>query len=264
MSSSDTPCNVLMLKLPRTGSTFVAHLLDAHEQIEFRAELLNPLRKQETAVLNGWVGRLRLKRFVRRRYLEKKTRTLREFLAASGHSRIAGASLNPFKEGLKAEHLKAAINGRTRVISLTRDNLLKQYISHLNVRSERQAGAPRPYKSYNATGAPTRRTFVIGEEAVDEVRRLENLRGGLEEIVQQLDVPVLHLTYDHDVNALDKRPLIEKLAGFIGVDVPEAWRSILDGRPAATPYHKLVGDDLREVIENYEDAARNPVLARYI
>lgn len=198
-------------------------------------------------------------------YLRRaKWRDLRLLLTTSTPGTIIGASINPFKERLKERELRRVLNSGTRVILLIRENLLKQHISHLNVLAEKKSGARFPYKSYSHDGRVTDRKFHIGPEAVAEIEKLRDQRDKLLEMVNAIDVPRLELTYERHINVANKKPLLQKLAEFIDVEIPDAWRTDVPPSKNAPRYHKLVSDDLREVIENYSEIEGNAAMAEFL
>jgi hypothetical protein len=147
---------------------------------------------------------------------------------------------------------------------LTRKNLLKQYISHLNVRAEAEARHDLPYKSYRQDGRVTDRKFVVGLQAVAKIEHYDRQRQKLLDMAGTLDVPKLYLTYEDHINVRDKAPLLKAVSEFLEMDLPEVWH--VDQRPAAEAprYHKLVSDDLRQVIENYDEIAEIPSIAKFL
>jgi hypothetical protein len=254
-----------MIKLPRTGSTYLAHLLRSHPRISFHHEYLNPYATRKSELLRGPLGMRGARRIVHWAIAKAKWRSLSELLGSETKDRsIVGASINPFKEGLTESALGRVINPATRVIVLSRENLLKQHISHLNVLAEKAAGTTRPYKSYSEDGRPTDRRFHLGADSLAEIEKLENQRRALFALVEAVEAPKLFLTYEAHVNVADKEPTLELLARFLDVDIPPGWRE--EDRPAkgVPRYHKLVSDDLRRVIENYDEIAANAAIAKFL
>ncbi len=256
--------NILVLTLPRSGSGYLSHLLRRHHLISFHHEYLMPQARREERLMEGGLGRPGL-RFMTHLVLHRaKRRDLRRFLASAPESSLVGASTDPFAEGFSAAEVRSVINPATRVVLLTRENALKQYISILNVRAEREAGNPRPGKSYHPRAETTDRQFRIGREDVLEIARLEDQRRRLLEMAAAFDVPPLRLTYERDINNPEAMPLLQKLAEFLDIDLPDTWRSLASNEPGPTGYHKIVSDDLRRVIENYDEVAADPATARYL
>lgn len=263
--SSPTPLpNVLMVKLPRTGSTYLAYLLAGHTRISFHHEYLNPYSGRRQRLMSGPLGIPGVRYIVGRAIARAKWRSLEQLLTSSSESAIVGASINPFKEALTEAALKRVVNPATRLIVLSRDNLLKQHISHLNVLAEKEAGTIRPYKSYNEDGSVTDRKIHVSSDAVTAIDQLERQRRGLLEIVKSVNVPKLFLTYEEHINVTDKEPTLALLSEFLGVAIPPAWREDIRPVENAPKYHKLVSDDLRQVIENYDEIAANAAMQKYL
>jgi hypothetical protein len=256
--------NLLVLKLPRTGGAYLAHLLRRHERISFHHEYWMPHARREELLMRGRLGWPLVRSATKALSRRAKARDLRRFLATSTEASLVGASIDPIAEGLGAAELRGLLNSGTRVIVLTRENPLKQYVSILNVRAERDAGNPRPEKSYTDDGRMTERGFRLEREARGEIARLRRERRELIQLSEALDAPVLYLTYEHDINLPDPAPLLRSLASFLELDDPEAWIASVPQHRGAVRYHKLVSDDLRRVIENYDEVSTDPRLARYL
>jgi hypothetical protein len=253
-----------MVKLPRTGSTYLAYLLGSHSRISFHDEYLNRYAERRKRLVSGPLGIRGVRRIVGRAVDWAKWRGLEQLLTTSSESAVVGASINPFKEGLTEATLRQVVNPATRLIVLSRDNLLKQHVSHLNVLAEKEAGTIRPYKSYNEEGRVTDRRIHVGAEALAAIDWLERQRRGLFDIVASVDVPKLFLTYEEHINVTDKEPTLALLSEFLKVPIAPAWRE--DIRPVANApkYHKLVSDDLRQVIENFDEIAAHAAMRKYL
>ncbi len=256
--------NLLILKLPRTGSTYLAHLLRHHPRISMHSEYLNLHAKRRAQLMRGPLGVRGVRQITQTVLRRAKWRDLGRLLTTSSGDRMVGASVNPFKESMTEAELHRIVNEGTRVIALTRENLLKQHISHLNVLAEKAAGTERPYKSYNPRGRVTSRTFYVSPDAVAEIERLDRQREALLRMVNELDVPRLFLTYEQHINVEDKEPLRQALADFLEVEPPEVWRKEVRPDTQAPRFHKLVSDDLRKVIENYNEIAGNRAMAKFL
>lgn len=264
MTHDTRPKNILMLKLPRTGSTYLAHLLSSHEQITFKHEFLNRFKgKQQLSV--GGIWRLPVLRTLRhQRIRNQKCQALTSFLSAPGPTPCVGASLNPFKVSFHEAHLRRLVNDKTAIIVLTRTNLLKQHISHLNVLAEKQAGTERPYKSYNSDKSFADRTFFIGSEAIEEIEKLEGFRQTFMNMVESLPSRKLFLTYEDDINVPDKSATFSKLLDFLELPASPVWTAENADNNRDQHFHKLVRDDLRSVIENYEEVAQIDSMRQYL
>jgi hypothetical protein len=256
--------NLLVLKLPRTGSTYLAHLLRQHPQISFHHDYLNVHASRQAQLLSGPLGMRGVRRITRMVLRRAKWRDLARLLATSSAKGITGASIDPYKERLAEPALRRIVNPETRIVVLTRENLLKQRISQLNVEAEKSAGTERLYERYNDEGKVTDRKFHLGPDAVAEIEALDRQRAGLLSMVEALDVPRLYLTYEAHINVEDKQPLLELLAEFVDVPLPDDWRVDARPQPDVPRYHKLVSDDLRAVIENYDEIAANAAMAKFL
>jgi hypothetical protein len=256
--------NLLLLKLPRTGSTYLAHILRQHPRLTMHHEYLNKHTARRVSLMKGPLGIRGVRRLTNSVLRKAKWRDLGQLLASSSESQITGASVNPLKEQMAEPDLRQIVNTGTRIIVLTRKNLLKQHISHLNVSAEQEAGAKMPYKSYRHDGQTTQRKFFISPDAVSSIEKLDRNRERILTMVEKLDNPKLFITYEEHINVNEKEPVLRAFAEFLDIEYPDIWPT--DDQPAedAPRYHKLVSDDLRDVIENYDDIASNPVLAKFL
>jgi hypothetical protein len=256
--------NLLLLKLPRTGSTYLAHVLRQHPQITIEQEYFNSYADLRQRIMQGPLGLRGVRRISDMVLKQVKLRDLGRFLKSSSPDQILGASINPFKDRMNSADLHRVVNRHTRIMVLTRRNLLKQYISHLNVQAETEARHVIPYKSYRQDGRVTDRRFVISPQAIAEIEQLDGQRQKLLDMVDTLEAPRLCLTYEDHINISDKEPLLNAVSEFLELDLPEVWP--VDQRPAADAprYHKLVSDDLARVIENYDEIAENPSIAKFL
>lgn len=256
--------NVLMLKLPRTGSTYLAHLLSSHEHITFHHEYLNRFKGRLQSSVGG-IWRLPVLRGIRHTQIRnEKCQALAHFLAEEGSTACVGASLNPFKVGFDESHLQRLVNKNTSIIVLTRSNLLKQHISHLNVLAEKQAGTERPYKSYNSDKTFADRTFFIGKDALAEIGKLESFRRTFLDMVDSLPAKKLFLTYEDHINVTDKSGTFDELLDFLELPASPVWTAENADNIRDQHFHKLVRDDLESVIENYEEVAGIDAMRQYL
>ena len=83
-------------------------------------------------------------------------------------------------------------------------------------------------------------------------------------MVANLHVPKLFITYEEHINVANKEPVLRAFADFLDIDYPEAWPTDEPQAENAPRYHKLVSDDLHDVIENYNEIAANPVMAQFL
>jgi hypothetical protein len=262
--TQDPQKNLLLLKLPRTGSTYLAHVLRQHPLITIEQEYFNSYTDRRKRIMRGPLGLRGVRRVSDMVLKQVKLRDLGRFLKTSSTEQIIGASINPFKDRMNSADLHRVVNRHTRIIVLTRSNLLKQHISHLNVQAETEAQHVIPYKSYRQDGRVTDRKFVISPQAIAEIEQLDSQRQKLLGMVDTLEVPSLCLTYEDHINIGDKEPLLKAVSAFLELDLPQVWH--VDQRPAADAprYHKLVSDDLARVIENYDEIAQIPSIAKFL
>lgn len=256
--------NILLLKLPRTGSTYLGELLDSHSRIRFANEFLNPFSQKQRLLSRGLLNHIKLDRPFRAHIQKKKCAALQGYLSCSSQRCVHGASLNPFKERLNAHDLAKLITDESRVIVLVRNNLLKQHVSALNVLAEKRSGAINPHQPYGGSPGSTERRFVIGLRDLESIGHLEQRRGRLLDLANSIDRPKLVLTYEDDINIPDRNLLTDKLADFLQLDINDGWKWGGAIKHVSGPFRKLVSDDLEAVIENFDEVRTWPQLQPYL
>ena len=133
-----------------------------------------------------------------------------------------------------------------------------------NVKMEKATGAARPFEPYGERAESPKRQFSIDADAISKIRVLEKQRGALLGMSKSIDAPILPLTYDDDINTPDKHKTLEKLRDFLEINDSPAWQPGDCVKSRDQDYHKLVNDDLRSVIENYDEIAGLPDFQKYL
>ena len=253
----------MILKLPRTGSTYLVHLLNAHEQVSVVPEYPNRYRNGLFALWHRF-GDLSFggESLEDRRHAFAVERIGR-YLRRGRGTAYRGISMNPLKEGFGADELRRMLNRDSRVITLIRNNHLKQYLSFLNVQHEARAGNRVPYHPYQAAADNSSRKFTL-TNVTAQVERLRVMRRELERLASQLPCPHLALGYEDDLNRADKSGLFARLADFLGIESCENWRSYRPGKTCDGEFYKLLPDHLPDVIANYEAVRGVEALQPYL
>ena len=83
-------------------------------------------------------------------------------------------------------------------------------------------------------------------------------------MVEKISAPKLYLTYEEDVKVPKKLPIFEKLAEFLGLPIAEIWSPEESDLKRDMHLHKLVSDDLRSTIRNYDEVSENVSLRQYL
>ena len=221
----------IILKLPRTGSSTIAKVLDSHPRIRCRPELLNPVQKQ------GWREQ---KKFFEAAFLDHESPI------------CLGATLNPFKYGIGFRQLKQLVRSDFRVICLLRRDLLRQAISKLVVEHNaskigvRAWSQPRDYET---------RIRPQPESLIETRQAFQEHSNALREFAAKLDPSFLQLYYeDHFGNPPES---YGKIFDFLGLSLPDPFDFQQGTR-------KLVDSDLTNVLENYDDLQSHPVLGPWM
>jgi len=234
--------NIYMITCPaRTGSTMLVHLLRSHPEICSHSEVFS-----SPGTLGGMAGSYEIKRRAEPDFVERlaaeKDRDPIKFLYKIVLD-LQGRKAVCFK--LKHDELvlpeykvlrDEIVNDRDfRIIHLRRENLLRRYLSH--------------YIANRVTGV----TWVVRSQAIPEVQPVvldphdcqkdfETVLGREKEFAELFaEHPGFSISYEEMI-APDAEK-IQSLLDFIGVS----------RRELTTTTRKLGGDDLRQVIANFEE-----------
>jgi LPS sulfotransferase NodH len=245
----------LVLKLPRTGSSMVGKVLDAHPSVECVNEYLN-------------------------RYLDArrrvKIRALRSFYRSpplrdpQGSDRVVGQTMNPFKYGLGAADIASAVapfglrlagprlmarrrQSPIRLIVLLRENLLKQAVSmYLARRRGKFEGSRHMIDDLSVV----KRQVIDVPKLAGIVATLRNDSERLRQLATRLHAETMHVMFEQ----LQDDPVGTFESVFEYLRVPPAPTDF----DYTAGFKKILSDDLRDVAENYEELERDPMLAPYL
>jgi LPS sulfotransferase NodH len=223
----------LVLKLPRTGSSMFGRVLNAHPAISCANEFLNPLKAESKRT---------------------KVRALEDFYRnAAASDGSVGQTMNPFKYKLRPRDVRRALGDTPiKLVVLLRENLLKQSVSAYLARE-------RGYKSNRDWVRNTRalegREFDV-RELVGMVRDADHNSQRLVRFAERLRTPALNVTYEQ--LQTDPQESFATVFAFLGAPPAPA------GFDYAAGFKKMLSDDLREVVANFDDLEREPSLARYL
>jgi hypothetical protein len=232
----------------------LGHVLHAHPQIVCYTEYLNRVRDKSTAEKVD---------FLRAFYQDPPTRP-------PDSDGALGQTMNPFKYDLDALDVasawapawlphrmrRATVPYRRlpiRVLVLERRNKLKQAISHASVH---QRG------SYASDLEDVEDDTELVGQAFDvqslehQVTAAENRARRLRTVARRLRAPRMSVTLE-DVQADPKREF-DAIFAFLGVP------PVPDGFDYTAGHTKVLSDDLRNVVANYDELERSAVLAPYL
>ena len=243
----------VVFKLPRTGSTMFGRVLDAHPTVECAIEYLNPQTERPH---------------------KEKVAAFRAFYETRGpvsdEGPVAGQTMNPFKYDLSAADVASAFGpgwlgtaGRRlissrralplKVVVLLRGDVLKQAVSqHL----AQQRGDWFSNRDQVADPSVLQRQQVDVEALVQIVTTLRENADRLRALAADVRAPRHEVTFE-ELQA-DPAAAIGSVFDFLGVPRPD------DGFDYTGGHKKMLSDDLRQVVANYDDIERDPRLAPYL
>jgi LPS sulfotransferase NodH len=243
----------LVLKLPRTGSSMFGKVLDAHPSVICRNEYLNRLSEATRA---------------------EKVEAIRAFyrhpdrLEGAVPDAAVGQTMNPYKYGLRPLDVASAFgpewlggSGRRllagrrklpiRVILLLRGNLLKQAVSQQWALRYRHASS-----RHMVDPAIVKRQEYDVPELVELVGNLRDRSERLRRFADELGAQVMSVTYEQ--LQTDRISTFDSVFAYLGVPPPAP------GFDYSAGYTKLLAEDLRDVVANFAEIEREPVLAGYL
>jgi LPS sulfotransferase NodH len=237
----------LVLKLARTGSTLLSDVLASHPSVQCEREYLNAFLDAPT---------------------RGKVDALAAFYRQPPSDVLAfGQTMNPFKYGLAARDIAAAFQAwphraarrvlpprpmPAKLIVLRRTNALKQAVSEVLAREITWASN---LDEIDDPALLANRTFAV-DELEAKVEQIEAASQGLGELAAALRAPTLDLSYEELQR--DAPAVAQSTFAFLEVPAPPA------GFDPEAGYTKVLSDDLREVVANYDDLTRSPTFAPYL
>lgn len=247
----------LIFKLPRSGSTMFGAVLNSHPALSCQNELLNRHQSAPT---------------------HEKLAHIEAFFGAGpatgGAHPIRGATMNPYKYALSGDDLARVPSlkrGRPRrwpgflaksrrgpaapvaILVLERANKLKQALS-VYLSQERGSWESSLGGIKDKTALARRRFDLPRLRGL--VQDLEAQAEGLTAIASRLSAGPLQVTYEDLVT--QPAATYGRVFAHIGAPPVDADFDFTAG------FTKIASDDLRELVENYDQLAADPALARYL
>jgi LPS sulfotransferase NodH len=246
----------LVLKLARSGSTMFGNVLDAHPSVVCVNEYLNRHEDAPRPV---------------------KAQALRSFYrdppqGDPGRSEsVVGQTMNPFKYGLGTSDIASAFGpsilgptGRRltarlrdlpiRLIVLLRENLLKQAVSlYIASRNELAWASSRQRVDDPSV---LEGQMIDMPKLVKTVTDLRNASERLRQLAASLRAETMEVTFEQLQD--DPSSTFESVFAYLGVPPAQAGFDYTAG------FTKMLSEDLRDVVANYVELERNPVLSSYL
>lgn len=245
----------LVLKLPRSGSTLFGRVLNSHPSIICRGEYMRRYGRRST---------------------DEKIAILRTFYfggperKATPPSGAFGQTMNPFKYNLTSRHIAAAFGpewltpvGRRltvrvrrlpiRVVVLLRNNALKQAISQA---SARQRGTYAFSRDEIEDESALHGQWFDVADLVRKTQAIAARSARIRQVARELRADTMHVSYEQ--LQADPRATLSSVFRFL--EVPQAPESF----NYTGGYTKVLSNDLRDIVANYEELEKEPTLTPYL
>jgi LPS sulfotransferase NodH len=240
----------LVLKLPRTGSTLLGKVLNNHPEIVCQNEILNDLQEADLGAKLAY-----LENYFSSPYSQKQ----------SSQKAIVGATMNPFKYHLEASDLYPVLYGepedaesqlpRVAIILLLRQNKLKQAVSFYLALERGRREWESSLHLIEDSDALKPKLFDLTKLA-KLVTRLEQQSERLREFANS--IAAAYLTVFHEEIIEDSQAALNHVFQFLGASQMGQDFDFTAG------YQKVLSEDLRQTISNYDDLYRNPCFHPYL
>ncbi len=229
----------LVIKLPRSGSSMFGEVLNSHNDIICHNEILNHLKdaslREKVDYLNNY--------FFKEDFFEYEKRFYK----------IIGGTINPLKYGLKACDLREIVYPKVKIIVLLRRNMLKQAVS-LYLARELDNWASSLHMLEDKSKV-CKREFDLArlEELVICLKVQANQ---VTEFASSISDNFLKLFYENIVET--PKQAYSQVFDYVGASEVDDSFDFTDG------FQKIISDDLRDVIINFDDMKNYKFLKPYI
>ena len=240
----------LIIKLPRSGSTWLGRVLNSHSEIECKNEILNPIKSEP---------------------LSNKQDYLKSYFSHSTQKshKTLGGSINPFKYDLQSRDLRFLTYPQShsdldlfikknllrrdpeiKLILLLRRNKLRQAISSYQT-YERGCWESSSHLLEGEDTAATKKDFDLNKLQKITVRYwTKSMR--LRRFAQSLSNNFMTVFYE-DMYSNPKEEF-ERLFDYIGVSRAEEDFDYSGG------FSKINSEDIKDIVGNYNSMSQVPVL----
>jgi LPS sulfotransferase NodH len=234
--------NAMILTSQRTGSTFLAEVLDAHPQVRCYGEILNgsavrppPLVREFKYAAKTWrylvSGAWRPIATIERCY-RNSDKPVVGFQAM--YNRVDTPSVRRFLQERKD----------IRIIHLRRENLLKQYVSKVLLTRKRGAHRDRPWSPHATRPVPVVTTHISPDKAIEEMRKIRELFREFEQFLS--GHRKIELVYEEMISG-------QSLSAAAWAAVGELLE--IEPAEASSDQIKFNPGNLRPMVENYDELA---------
>lgn len=223
---------LIIIKLDRTGSTMLFKTLNNHPDLRIKNEILNDLMNKD---------------------IDEQINFINKFMNKTDNEKIHGFTINLDKYNLLSiDFLKKIITEDSYIIFLLRKNILKKIVSALVVRENiklKTLGDNSNNKNYwGLYNTDFKKKINIDMELLTKHYNIERkCYTSYLDIYNKLkpyyDVDLLY--YENIVN--NTKLHIDNIFSKIGLETPKNFNYF------RSDCHKLLSDDLRDVIINYDE-----------
>jgi LPS sulfotransferase NodH len=232
----------MILTSQRSGSTFLAEVLDAHPQVRCYGEILNGSAVRPPPLVRDFKYAAKTWRYL----ISGAWRPIATMERCYANSDKPVVAFQAMYNRVDRPSVRRFLQERKdiRIIHLRRENLLKQYVSKALLSQKRGTNQDRPWSPHATSPVPVVTTRISPDKAIREMRKVRELFSEFEQFLSRHRR--IQLVYEHMIRG-------QSLS-------QEAWAAVsglLEIEPAevASDQIKINPGDLRAMVENYDELA---------
>ncbi|MGH8195801.1 MAG: sulfotransferase [Woeseiaceae bacterium] len=234
--------NAIIVTSQRTGSTFLAEVLDAHPDVRCYGEVLNGSPVRPPPIVRDYKYAAKTYRYI----VSGAWRPIATMERCYAHAEKPIVAFQAMYNRVNTRSVRRFLQERQdiRIIHLRRDNLLKQYVSRALLTKKRGASKERPWSPHTSSPVPAVSTRISPAKAIKEMRKVRDLFNEFESFFARHRK--IELVYEQMING-------QSLSSAAWAAVGELLE--IEPAEAASDQIKINPGDLRPMVENYDELA---------
>jgi LPS sulfotransferase NodH len=232
----------MILTSQRTGSTFLAEVLDAHPKVRCHGEILNGSDVKPPPLVRDFKYAAKTYRYL----VSGAWRPIATIERCYASTEKPVVAFQAMYNRVNTPSVRRFLQERKdiRIMHLRRENLLKQYVSKALLSRKRGTRKDRPWSPHATSPVPVVSTRISPDKAMREMRRVRELFGEFEQLLT--GHRKIELVYEQLISG-------QSLSTAAWAAVSE----LLEIEPAevASDQIKINPSNLRPMVENYDELA---------